>query len=390
MSSRLSHPHYRSAGPVMPHYPYDREFLRHHVYEYTGVHVKEDAHAEPIERRIVEWMLKLPAWVQVLLVENRVRFEIGAAKKIGIPRNAIATADPEAYHIRHKIKDMSELEADLSHEVGHIIDAIIADAQPMGHKVGQNGKQPSMWSEEDSRFRRAMSHDRDLPCKRRKSDWRYVLKTHLASKIYKPAMYPEESFAMLFERYLMEHVKGKSEIQINDEMDVAFPKMWAQMRDRFMPMALDLASEQYSRRQNMHDRLYARRHEAIAEALETAGQVRGFCVAGTDDIVAMMAASQQSEQWQERLEALALPKLPKDPYKLLTLMFPVRFEDEAQVKEYLNHDPALKTVARRSAMTLEDTIARDGLHGFIKAVHQLELAFAQSEIEQSKGASRTS
>ena len=360
----------RHAPKPIPARPYDRGTLAAYIYDKVGVHLEDEAKVLRVENRMVEWMQRQPAWVQVLLVENAVSFELGARKNTGLPRDAAADADPERYHVRRMIGVMEDLENNLSHEVGHIIDAILID-QLYPHRRADR-QQVEFFSDSSMSYKRAMGHDRSLPIERSRRGIRRGLRDHLASDIYKPAEYPCESFAHLFELYLMEHHKGRTEEQIDARMSEALPKLWVQFRDKMLPELLHVAGDMYERRrQHEHRRSSAQRadlEEVVEDAIEH-WQMPPL----RDHFLIRQLTGERCELWVERFQALS-EAMPKDPYKRIYALFGAAYDSMDAMMEALHRNPALKREARRMVMNLEETLAEKGIEGFVRGCMDVERA----------------
>lgn len=358
----------------IPSHPYDRETLSAYVYEHVSVHVKDDVQSRPFEQRITEWMWRQPAWVQVLLVENKVTFEVGARKKTGLPRDAVADAEAETYHVRRIIRQMDELESNLSHEVGHVIDNILAN-----HMKLRGETKHAYYSDASVGYRRALVQDRQGPVSRAKRDLNRGLREHLSHKIYKPKDYPNESFAYLFDHYLMLHHAGKSEEEIDGRMNHYLPTLWPHFRDKMLPVALQLAGDEYGRRKQAQSHSLEMRVEAMEQAVDAAIQTLNVAPLNDAWTIHQLAAGMQCEQWLERFAWLAEGATPKEPYKRIYALFGDRFDSMEMMMETLHRDPALKREARRMVMQLEDTLEQKGLDGFVRGCMAVQVAFERAE-----------
>jgi hypothetical protein len=196
-------------------------------------------------RSTAEAVLKLPSWMQVIMVETGQSFKAVPGHAVSHQGNILgrylivekATVTPT------RNKDLAYI---LGHEAGHHADAML----------GENG----YFSEQNSGWKKAVtdefSHQRSLPTAFRYHQPYNDGQMELYSRITHGSSYKNardrEAFATLLGDYFSYLARGDTHAEIDRNLSRSLPHMWPAFRDEGLPRLASLAIEKYDAADQKH------------------------------------------------------------------------------------------------------------------------------------------
>ncbi len=273
----------------------------------------------------------------MLLIENRVPIEIGSRKVIGLPADADADSTAITYKVRLRAKQLSrphaEAEYTLMHEFAHSIDRILGDHLRLkGQSVMMGFSE--LYDEWTTRFNEEMKR----PKAARQEPVFRELQELIQSPIYSNADQPSEGFAFLVAHYFMQyfrsyeqasmnqpHAEAVNEDAIHRKMEQDLPKLWPYFRDTVLPLAKELAGEQYHHRREREARAAQKLTRAMQEAINTVCERYGCARPSPESSLAERLATSHGEaahyfpDWHSLFLLLASPaKKPQEHENLIS------------------------------------------------------------------------
>jgi hypothetical protein len=389
-----------SSPLILPKHPYSRDELEDYVSRFLENKLKDKKQHDQAERRLVHYIEYLPAWAQVLIIENRVPFELGSRQTLKLPKNVVANMTPETYVVRATSSLLrapnEEAEFYLSHEIGHVIDNILGIYRRLPADLGT----VSYMSETNPTWIARMNRDLDIKSTRRKNDINTQMRHFLTKGGYTKEEYPRETFAYILSHYLTECFRAHTpvllnngawsglanETDINDHMQHYFPALWPQFRDHILPHALKLAGKQYHDRRDREAEANDLNTQAITQSINSIIDSYG-CPPLRDANLARNLALSYYTDWQNLFERLSEP-LPDGVNPRLKVLFPAFFDPtwgapeeriNGKNKAYtLRSFPDIKREAEYFVTHIPDILRDVGIEGFIKDYEHLWQNFEAS------------
>jgi hypothetical protein len=394
---------------VLPKHPYSKDEILDYVDRYFHSKLKDKNKKAEAKKRFIHYMEVLPAWVQVLMIENRVPVEVDSVKALRLGRQVVGFQSADTYKLRlvsHLLYGADqEFEYYLSHEIGHNIDNIIGNyrALPLDKANGD----AVYFSEMKPGWTRHLRHDLKVPTGRSTRDINRQMRSFLEQNKYKKDEYPRESLAFVLSHYLTEHFRANDAQLLNDQewcakewrklpdeaaidghMQRFFPSLWPYFRDYMLPHGLEIAIKLYSDRHVRQQQAYEHTHKEILDAAGKVVEKYGCKEPASDALIERLTNSYYTE-WHSLFEQLAEP-LPRTAKERLELLFPAIFDAVwgGHVKRYtLSSFPELKNEATHFAQNVETILRDEGIEAFCKHYQDLWENFEQA-IEQRKPKAR--
>lgn len=383
----------------IPKHPYSDTEIEDYTNACFIAHVRGKKQKSLALARVHNYLKNLPAWVQVLLVENRITIEIGTNGTTGLTKEADGDSTPGTYQTRlHKdLLGTNNLgfESTLSHEIGHDIDNILGNHLALKHDGSLTTYMSEISPSWVIRMKRELTPHNS---QRKKHNPARQMRDYLIDSAYKPESFPRETFAIMMSHYLLEHFKSSDEVfisqkprelkkiewyqdetAINDYLGNTFPNMWPYFRDDMLPIALQISSELYHRRRareedanKFHSAIMSDLIEAVAEKYKCPPLRR-------NNLVAELVGSSANTDWNHLLERLTDP-LPKTQSERLKVLFPAVFEPiwGAVDKDYAPRSfPEMNREASMFAANIEQILHEEGIEAFLQHYKSLWEGFEQ-------------
>lgn len=394
----------------LPKHPYSREEIEDYVERFFTSKLKDKDKKAEAKKRFLHYMEILPAWVQVLIIENRVPIEVDSVKALRLGRQVVGFQTVDTYNLRlvsHLLYgDDQEFEYYLSHEIGHDIDNIIGNyrALPLDRASGN----AVYLSEMKPGWTRHLRHDLTMKTGRSSQDINRQMRSFLEQNQYKKEEYPRESLAFVFSHYLLEHFRANhaqllndqewcatrwrkltDEAAINEHMQHFFPKLWPYFRDQMLPHGLEIALKLYGDRDVRKQQAYAHVRKEISEAIDKVVEKYG-CAQGASDALIDRLTNSYYTEWHGLFDQLAGP-LPRTTRERLEILFPAIFDAVWgwHSKNYtLRSFPELKKEATYFSQNVEAILKEEGIEAFVDHYQNLWDNFEQA-IEARKPKART-
>ncbi len=322
----------------IPKHPYSRDEIDDYAGRFVDIKVRNYKKNAAIHKRVLDYIEALPAWAQVLLIENRAPITIGNPKQLKFIPQAVGQSTPETYEMElnsdlHK-KGNQDFEFYFSHEAGHSIDNILGNYYALtadrGDTIYMSQTNP-LWTTRLNEDLSKLGRARNANLRR---DMHYFLK----DGEYPKNEYPRESFAVVTSHYFTEHFQGQNstllndpsnthyrdEAAINDHMEKHFPKLWPCYRDEILPHAIKIASRQYHARRERE----AEAHEHVTHAMEAAIDrvvKQHHCPPFNNPKLVQKLVNSQYTDWLNLFQRLSEP-MPQETTPRLKVLFPAIFD----------------------------------------------------------------
>lgn len=377
----------------IPDPPYTREELENYAGLYFNYKGHCAYHQGPVQQRILCFMERLPAWAQVLMVENRIIVDIGSRAATEIRRSAAAEATPHQYRFAILKSSLMSHNDDgeyyLGHELAHCFDALLARQTALRNDSGIMYQ-----SENTPRWHIALQQDFHRRKGRSSADPAVQWKKFLESPTYKPADYSSETFAFLLSLLFLKHFRGEAEAKIGEDMRSSFPHLWPAFEEHIRPDMLSLASRQYHYRRESEEENLQTVIDKIASAANKVA-LRYGCEGLSTSQVRDLAQSHRVN-WLHLLEGLSDP-LPSRSQERLRLLFPDIFdpsygaplEGRRRQPYDLRTFPQLRVQVIYFAVHVDELLKNNGLSALITDYAALWDDFAEAiEAKQTRSVGR--